>query len=102
MKTTAQILVVDDEPIIRDSLAEYLTANGFAVRTVGSGEEALVLVGKERFDVVLCDVNLPGLDGIDVLDRVGQVSPETFVLLITAYATVERRSRRFKRALTII
>ena len=96
-KETATVLVVDDEPIIRDSLAEYLTSNGFVVRAVGSGEEALALVGKDRFDVVLCDVNLPGLDGLDVLDRVGQLSPETFVLLITAYATVESAVEAFQK-----
>ncbi|MFO0938406.1 MAG: sigma-54 dependent transcriptional regulator [Gemmataceae bacterium] len=97
MKHLAQILVVDDEPIIRDSVDEYLSSNGFAVRTVGSGEEALALVARDRFDVVLCDVNLPGLDGLDVLDRVAQISPETFVLLITAYATVDSAVEAFQK-----
>jgi DNA-binding NtrC family response regulator len=96
-KMTASVLVVDDEPIIRDSLAEYLTANGFSVRAVGSGEEALAFAEKQRFDVVLCDVNLPGLDGLDVLERLNRVSPETFVLLITAYATVETAVEAFQK-----
>ena len=96
-KMTAAVLVVDDEPIIRDSLAEYLTAHGFTVRAVGSGEEALAFAEKQRFDVVLCDVNLPGLDGLDVLERLNRISPETFVLLITAYATVETAVEAFQK-----
>jgi DNA-binding NtrC family response regulator len=85
----ASVLVVDDESIIRANLAEFLYTEGFAVSSAATGEAALSLVGRQRFDVVLCDVNLPGVDGIEVLERVARVSPETFVLLITAYATVE-------------
>lgn len=96
-KPATTILVVDDEPIIRDSLAEYLGSQGFALRTAANGEDALAMAGKERFDVVLCDINMPGIDGIDVLDRLGQISPETFVLLITAYATVESAVEAFQK-----
>ena len=85
----AAVLVVDDEPIIRANLAEFLQQEGFAVQTAGTGEAAVGLVAKHKFDAILCDVNLPGLDGIEVLERVATLSPETFVLLITAYATVE-------------
>lgn len=85
----ASVLVVDDEPIIRTNLAEFLQQEGFAVQTASTGELALEMAARHKFDVVLCDVNLPGLDGIEVLERVAQLSPETFVLLITAYATVE-------------
>jgi len=85
----ATVLVVDDEPIIRATLAEFLQQEGFAVQVAATGEAALALVARHKFDVLLCDVNLPGLDGIEVLERVARVSPETFVLLVTAYATVE-------------
>lgn len=85
----ASVLVVDDEPIIRTNLAEFLHQEGFAVQTASTGELALEMAARHKFDVVLCDVNLPGLDGIEVLERVAQLSPEAFVLLITAYATVE-------------
>jgi len=85
----ASVLVVDDEPVIRANVAEYLHQEGFAVHSAATGEAALGLVGRNRYDAILCDVNLPGIDGIEVLERVARVSPETFVLLITAYATVE-------------
>src|SRR5437667_84556 len=78
----AQILVVDDEPLIRDSLAEFLTQEGFDVAACGSAEEALARAHKRRFDVALCDVQLPGLDGIALLERLLKINPETFVLHI--------------------
>ncbi len=97
MKSADRILVVDDEPVIRETLAEFLQQEGFAVVAVGTGEDALQKAAKQRFDVVLCDVNLPGLDGIEVLERFARVSPETFVVLITAYATVETAIEAFQK-----
>src|SRR5262245_27490586 len=91
------VLVVDDEPLIRDTLAEFLQQEGFAVRTAATGEDAVAQVRRQKFDVLLCDVNLPGLDGIEVLERALAVSPETFVLLITAYATVESAVEAFQK-----
>src|SRR5262245_7634641 len=91
------ILVVDDEPIIRDSLAEFLTQEGFAVTTSGSTEDALRRVRETNFAVAICDVQLPGMDGLALLDRLLKISPETFVLLITAYGTVESAVVAFQR-----
>lgn len=91
------ILVVDDEPIIRDSLAEFLTQEGFAVTTSGSAEDALRRARDTNFAVAICDVQLPGMDGLILLDRLLKISPETFVLLITAYGTVENAVVAFQR-----
>jgi DNA-binding NtrC family response regulator len=88
---------VDDEPLIRDTLAEYLTQEGFAVTTCGDGEKALAVAAEQRFDVALCDVQLPGIDGIELLQRLLKLSPQTFVILITAYATVENAVEAFQR-----
>jgi DNA-binding NtrC family response regulator len=93
----ARILVVDDEPLIRDTLAEYLQGEGFVVRACASGEEAQEAARQHPFDIALCDVNLPGIDGIELLQRLLQVNAETFVLLITAYATVENAVEAFQR-----
>jgi DNA-binding NtrC family response regulator len=93
----AKILVVDDERLIRDTLAEYLAQEGFDVATCGDGESALAEAGAHCFDVVLCDVQLPGMDGLELLDRLLKISPETFVLLVTAYATVESAVEAFQR-----
>lgn len=94
---TRNVLVVDDEPLIRDTLSEYLDQEGFAVASCADGERALELAAARRFDVVLCDVQLPGIDGIELLERLLKISPQTFVLLITAYATVENAIAAFQR-----
>jgi DNA-binding NtrC family response regulator len=93
----ARILVVDDEAVIRDTLAEYLTHEGFAVDACASGEQALELAAARRYDVALCDVQLPGIDGIELLERLLKLSPQTFVLLVTAFATVENAVEAFQR-----
>jgi DNA-binding NtrC family response regulator len=96
-RPAASILIVDDEPLIRETLAEYLSGEGFQTVGCGSAEEALEQVGRRRFDVALCDVQLPDLDGLELLARLGRLSPETFVLLITAFATVENAVEAFHR-----
>ncbi len=96
-RSPSQILVVDDEPLIRDTLAEYLGQEGFAVTACADGEEALARAEGRRFDAALCDVQLPGMDGIELLERLLKISPETFVLLITAYATAENAVEAFQR-----
>lgn len=93
----ASILIVDDEPLIRQTLAEFLHQEGYGVATAGDAEEALDQVRERRFDLALCDIQLPGLDGIGLLERLLRLSPETFVVLITAYGTVESAVEAFKR-----
>jgi DNA-binding NtrC family response regulator len=97
MSSRANVLVVDDELLIRQTLAEFLAQEGFAVTTRGSGEEALARAAEVRIDIALCDVQLPGIDGIELLTRLLQINPETFVVLITAYATVENAVEAFHR-----
>jgi DNA-binding NtrC family response regulator len=95
--TPARILVVDDEPLIRETLAEFLMSEGFVVDACASAEEALERAGEREYDIALCDVQLPGLDGLELLERLIKISPRTFVLLITAYATVESAVEAFQR-----
>jgi DNA-binding NtrC family response regulator len=94
---TTHVLIVDDEPLIRETLAEYLSQEGFAVTVCADGERALAQAAEHGFDVALCDVQLPGIDGIELLDRLLKMSPQTLVLLITAYATVENAIQAFQR-----
>jgi DNA-binding NtrC family response regulator len=94
---TASILVVDDEPLIRETLAEFLGHEGFTVTVCGAGKDALELATAQPFEVALCDVQLPDIDGIELLQRLLKVSPRTFVLLITAYGTVENAVQAFRR-----
>ncbi len=94
---TANVLVVDDEPLIRETLAEYLAQEGYTVVACGSGEEALEHAAARPFHIALCDVQLPGMDGLELLERLQCLSPDTFILLITAYATVENAVEAFQR-----
>ena len=91
------VLVVDDEPVIRATLAEFLRGEGFAAEAAASGEAAVARAQATRFDVVLCDVAMPGMDGLEVLEALSKRCPETFVILVTAYATVETAVEAFQR-----
>ena len=85
----SKILVVDDEQSLRDFLAIMLKKEGHDVVTADDGKHALKAIQAEIFDLVISDVKMPGLDGIGVLKTVKEVSPETVVIMITAYATAE-------------
>jgi two-component system response regulator PilR (NtrC family) len=85
----SKILVVDDEQSMRDFLAIMLKKEGHDVVTAGNGNDALKAVQAEIFDLVISDMKMPGIDGIEVLKTVKDVSSETVVIMITAYATAE-------------
>ncbi len=83
------ILIVDDETNIRHSLQKVLEREGYSVRVAATGEEALELLKKRKFQVVLSDQKLPGMSGLDLLRRIKEMNPATEVVLITGYGTVE-------------
>ena len=85
----ARILAVDDEAIVLDSFRKILVAAGYAVDTVENGLEALGLVQKNKYDFVFTDLKMPEMDGLDVVKGVKHYSPETDVVMITGYATIE-------------
>lgn len=93
---TRSILIVEDEEIIRTTLSEFLISAGYEVRTAGSVSEAITVAKEKDFHVAICDVQLPDGDGIELLSRLQQTNMEIFVLVITAYATVENAVEAFK------
>jgi len=84
-----RVLIVDDEEMFVDSLAERLRIRDFDVATSSSGEEALEKVRAYNFDVVVLDVSMPGLSGIDTLREIKRIKPLTEVVMLTGKATVE-------------
>jgi DNA-binding response OmpR family regulator len=80
----ARIMLVDDEPQFREMLAEYLGGEGFEVFEAGSGEEAVPLVPTRRPDVVLLDLMMNGIGGLETLRRIKTIRPETCVIMVTA------------------
>ncbi len=85
----ARLLLVDDEAIALRNLERTLKKEGYAIRTARTGQEALALLDSMHFDVVLSDVRLPGADGQAILRRCKTLSPETEVILVTGYASLE-------------
>ncbi len=85
----ARVLVVDDEKLIRWSVAERLQRGGYEVLSAESGEQALELVATTPPDVILLDVRLPGIDGLQTLERALALQPEVTVLMMSAHSTVD-------------
>jgi two-component system KDP operon response regulator KdpE len=77
------VLVVDDEPSLRKALRTSLIASGFAVEEARNGEEALGTVRRHPFDLVLLDINMPGINGIDACRRIRGISPHAGIVMIT-------------------
>ncbi|HVN71639.1 MAG TPA: response regulator [Desulfomonilia bacterium] len=84
-----RILVVDDEEIVRYSLKNILSSNGFEVEDVGSAEEALKLLYDKSFHLVLTDLVLEGMGGLELLENVKVISPRTLVIVITGYGSLK-------------
>jgi len=84
-----RILVVDDELIIRDSLQAWLEEEGFTADTAASGPEALECLTKNVYHLMLSDIKMPGMDGVELLAKAREIHPELVVVMMTAYATVE-------------
>jgi DNA-binding NtrC family response regulator len=89
-KTMAErILVVDDEAIIRESLVFVLQKEGFDVAHAGNGADAYKKITEQSFDLVITDIEMPEIKGIELLEKITQLSPQTFVIIITAFASIE-------------
>ncbi|MCD6061173.1 MAG: Two-component system response regulator [Moraxellaceae bacterium] len=82
------ILVIDDEPIVRESLAVYLSDSGFQVDTAKNGDEGLALFRNKRPDLVICDLRMPLFDGLDVLKAMNAESPETPVIVVSGQGSM--------------
>ncbi len=86
---TPQIMVIDDEKRIRDVCYSMLTQEGFHVDRAENGEAGLEMLKVGHYDIVLLDLMMPGLSGLEVLPQVRNISPETVIIVITGYATIE-------------
>jgi two-component system, NtrC family, response regulator PilR len=93
---STKILVVDDEPSMREFLAILLEGEGYLVDQAECAEDALRSMEQERYHLVISDVNMPGLDGIELLARIKALAPETAVLMITAFTTAEQAVEAMK------
>jgi len=85
----SNILVVDDEPVARQSLTDILKLEGYIVSSAPNGQAAVEYIRTHNIDLLIVDLKMPGMDGLEVVQVVNQVSPETEVILLTAYGSTE-------------
>jgi two-component system, NtrC family, sensor kinase len=97
MKTSAHILVIDDEPGIRELLSQELDTEGYKVETASDGEEGVKKIRPGEFQVVLCDLNMPKLGGLQALENIRKQDPDIEVIVMTGFATVETAVAAMKK-----
>ena len=88
-ETGPSVLIVDDEFSVRDSLYEWFRKDGYHAGSAENAREALARIQERRWDVVLLDIKMPGMDGLELQRRLKEVDPDLVVIMITAYASVE-------------
>lgn len=96
MRKKFRILVVDDELSIRISLGDLLRRDGYQVEVAESAESALEMLKTQSFDLLMVDVKMPGMDGLEMLERVKEDDPETTVVVMTAYSSIDSAVQAMK------
>ena len=96
-RRAARILVVDDEFSVRDSLEAWFRKDGHDVRSAANASEALDAAQEASFDVAVVDIKMPGMDGVELQERLHRLDPELAVIMITAFASVETAVRTLKQ-----
>lgn len=89
MTTKANILVVDDEPVERKTLTEILRLEGYYVASLANGEAAVDYVRLNNIDLIILDLRMPGMSGLDVIKVVNRISPDVEIILLTAHGSME-------------
>jgi DNA-binding NtrC family response regulator len=96
MSDKATILLVDDEAIVRESLGDWFRDDGYKVDTAESGRQALRLAADGNYDIALLDIKMPGMDGLELQRKLAEAAPDTTVIIMTAYASVETAVQALK------
>jgi len=96
MTTRGRILIVDDEEQMRELLVKVLDKNGYQVSAAGDGEQALALLEKEPVDLVVTDVRLPGIGGLEALKAIKELNPEIVVIIMTAFGSIDQAVQAVK------
>ncbi|MBI1983318.1 MAG: sigma-54-dependent Fis family transcriptional regulator [Acidobacteria bacterium] len=96
MNSNVGILIVDDEPVVRDSLGKWFEEEGYTVETASSAREALLKLPRQRWDLAVVDIKMPGMDGLDLQRKMREIDPELIIVIMTGYASVETAVRALK------
>src|SRR3954468_19601262 len=93
----ADILIIDDEKAIRKTLTEILSFEGYKIDEASDGEEGLKTFKEKNYDVVLCDIKMPRLDGIEFLQKAGENNPDIPVIMISGHGNIETAVEAVKK-----
>ncbi|HPE75619.1 MAG TPA: sigma-54 dependent transcriptional regulator [Draconibacterium sp.] len=96
MPKKISILIVDDESSVRDSLYNWFMEDGYHVAVAEDARKALMILESESFDIVLSDIKMPGMDGLQMLSRIKAIKKDTIVIMMTAFATVDTAVQALK------
>lgn len=96
MEKNNKLLIVDDEEIVRNSLKAWFLEDGYDIDIAESAEAALKLFEKNKYDLILLDIKMPGMSGMDLLVKLKEFDPEAIIILITAYASVSSAVKALK------
>jgi DNA-binding NtrC family response regulator len=96
MAKKISILIVDDEQSVRDSLYNWFIEDGYRVECAGDATQALTMLESENYDIILADIKMPGMDGMEMLKRIKLLKKEAIVIIMTAFATVDTAVQALK------
>lgn len=89
VESSIRVLVIDDDEFVLELLDEFLTDNGYDVSTAGSGEVAVESIKTKNTDIALVDFKLPGMDGLETIRRINEISPDTVTIIMTGFPTLD-------------
>ena len=96
MEKKIAILIVDDEESVRESLNLWFTEDGYRVECAENAKEALSKLESDSFDIILTDLKMPGMDGLELLQRIKTLNKDSIIIVMTAFATVDTAVRALK------